>query len=79
MSTEWPIFQSSSKANEDRRTNVKRDFPWNKLECGQSFAVPKSEMKAQTLRPMCSAYGKKLHRKFKMIIHDDTYEVARIA
>lgn len=79
MSTDYPIFQSSPKVKEDRRTNVKRDFPWNAISCGQSFAVPLNEMKAQTLRPMCSAYGKKLHKKFKMIVHDDCYEVARIA
>lgn len=79
MSTEWPIFESSANVSQDRRTNVKRNFPWNVINCGQSFAVPLDEMKAATLRSQCSVMGKKLHKKFKMIIHENAYEVARIA
>lgn len=78
MSNKWPIFESSSKINEDRRTNVKRNFPWNIINCGQSFAVPLNEIKIQTLRSQCSVMGKKLHKKFKVVIHNDCYEVARI-
>ena len=78
MSNEWPIFKSSPKASEDRRTNVKRNFPWNDVECGQSFAVPKSEMKVMTLRSMASVKGKKLKKKFRVVEHEEAYEVARI-
>jgi len=78
MINEYPIFESSPKINEDRRTNVKRNFPWNTINCGQSFAVPLNEMKLITLRSMASAKGKKLHKKFKVVQHETTYEVARI-
>lgn len=78
MSTDYPIFQSSPKIKEDKRTNVKRNFPWNTIESGQSFAVPLNEMKFITLRSMASTKGKKLHKIFKVVQHDDVYEVARI-
>jgi hypothetical protein len=78
MSSNYPIFQSSLKIKEDRRTNVKRNFPWNTIECGQSFAVPLAEMKFITLRSMASVKGKKLHKIFKVVAHNDVYEVARI-
>jgi hypothetical protein len=79
MSNEYPIFDSSPKISEDRRTNVKRDFPWDIVNCGQSFAVPKAEMKLITLRSMASVKGKKLSKKFKVVEHSEVYEVARIS
>ena len=65
MSDNYPIFQSSPKIKEDRRTNIKRNFPWNIIECGQSFAVPLAEMKLITLRSMASVKGKRLNKIFK--------------
>lgn len=78
MTNEYPIFKSSPKVNEIRQTNVKRDFPWDKIDCGHSFAVPIEEMKLITLRSMASVKGKRLGRKFKVVVHIDVYEVARI-
>ncbi len=77
--TDYPIFQSSPKIKEDRRTNIKRNFPWNTIDCGQSFAVQLNEMKFITLRAMASVKGKKLHKRFKVVQHEEVYEVARIA
>lgn len=72
------IFKSSEKLTQIQPKREKRDWPWNKLECGQSFSVELSEIKPETLRPLCSLKGKELGRKFKMIMHEDVYEVGRV-
>lgn len=73
------IFDSSPKMKNARR-GYKRDYPWGKLECGQSFTVPKEDIKLVTLRPMSSNKGREFDppRQFKVVEHDDCYEVGRI-
>lgn len=76
--TEFPILPSSPQLVSNCQIRDKHNFPWDKLECGQSFKVPKEYIKAETLRPMCSLKGKQMNKKFKMIVHDDCYEVGRV-
>lgn len=78
MSDEYPIFQSSPKVHQDRRKILKRNFPWDIIDCGQSFTVAKAEIKESNIRSRCSIQNKLSDKKFKMIIHDDCYEIARI-
>lgn len=72
------IFKSSEKLTNPEPKQAKRNWPWNTLECGQSFAVPKTEIKKETLRPLCSLKGKELNKKFRMTEHDECYEVGRV-
>lgn len=78
MSTDYPIFKSSQKIKEDRRKIVKYNFPWDIIECGQSFTIPIEQIKLITLRSKASVFGKKLNKRFKVAIHDDCYEVGRV-
>lgn len=78
MDNERRIFPSSAKVTETRRISPQHDWPWNTIDCGQSFAVRLDEIKKQTLRPLCSLKGQELKKKFKMVVHDDCYEVARV-
>lgn len=71
----FKIFPSSPELTASGKYN----FPWDTIECGQSFAVPKDEIKLLTLRPMATAKGKKLNKKFRVVEHDDCYEVGRLA
>lgn len=72
------IFKSSEKLTDTKPTRAKRNWPWNTLECGQSFIVPLEEIKQITLRPLCSAKGRELNKKFKMVVHEECYEVGRV-
>lgn len=72
------IFKSSEKLTQIPPKREKRNWPWNSLECGQSFSIPLTEIKAETLRPLCSLKGKELGRKFKMVVHEEVYEVGRV-
>lgn len=72
------IFKSSEKLTQIPPKREKRNWPWKELECGQSFSVPIEEIKDITLRPLCSAKGRELGKKFKMIVHEDVYEVGRV-
>lgn len=60
------------------KSRSKHNFPWNELECGQSFRVPVSYMKKESLRAMCSMKGGELRKKFRLVAHDDHYEIGRI-
>lgn len=71
-------FKSSAKAAQSRRSPNKRDWPWDTIECGHSFRVELHEIKPQTLRPICSIKGRELGKKFRMIQHENCYEVARV-
>ena len=73
--TDYPIYPSSQQLTAKRS---KYDFPWNTIDCGQSFMVDKSLIKGVTLRPLCSIKGKELGKKFKMVEHNDCYEVGRV-
>lgn len=75
------IIQSSERITQDRRKfrNISnRNWPWNLLDCGQSFAVQKDEIKFKTLRSICSIKGKQFGKRFKAVEHDNCYEVGRI-
>lgn len=71
------IFSSSPQLTTPKV--IKHKYPWNELECGQSFAIPKDRIKLLTLRPMATAKGKKLNKKFRVVEHGDCYEVGRLA
>jgi hypothetical protein len=70
------IFTSSPQLTTPKV--IKHKYPWNELECGQSFAIPKDKIKLSTLRPMATAKGKRWNKKFKVIEHADVYEVGRV-
>lgn len=72
------IFKSSEKLTQIPPKREKRNWPWNKLECGQSFSIPLVEIKPETLRPLCSLKGRELNKRFKMVVHNDVYEVGRV-
>jgi len=74
----YQIFKSSERLIKPEPKRPKHDFPWNTVECGESFAVPRDQIKLETLRPLCSAKGKELNKKFRMIVHENCYEVGRI-
>lgn len=69
------IYPSSSLMTKSRK---KHDFPWEQLECGQSFNVPITYMKKESLRALCSMKGGELRKKFRLAVHDSHYEIGRI-
>lgn len=70
------IYNSSPMMKKHK--GLKYDWPWRDLECGQSFDVPKTELKFTTLRAMASQKGSELQRKFRVLEHNDHYEIGRI-
>ena len=67
------IFESSSKLSQ-----VKKDWmAWKTIEIGQSFAVPLDQGKLANLRSKCWAMGKKLNKKFRVVQHENCYEIGR--
>lgn len=74
----YEIIESSEKLTKFEPRKPKRNYPWEKLKCGQSFAIPKSEIKLETIRPIASKKGKQLGKKFKVVEHDNLYEVGRV-
>lgn len=73
------VFPSSEVLINKKHKGLKHDWPWTKLECGQSFKVMFDEIKEATLRARCSQKGGELGKKFRMVKHDDCYEVGRVA
>lgn len=71
----FPIFPSSPQLATKKS---KHNFPFKSLECGQSFSIPKEYIKIETLRPMCSLQGKQLRKRFKIVVHEDVFEVGRV-
>lgn len=74
----YDIFKSSEIVAKTTQSREKWAFPWEALECGQSFAVPKDKIKLTTLRSKASIQGQKLNRKFRVVEHDAVYEVGRL-
>lgn len=74
------IVESSPLMRNKKHRGLKRDWPWQQLECGQSFVVSKDDIKIETLRPMCSQKGRSFNpiRKFRVVEHTNFYEVGRI-
>lgn len=76
------IYPSSDKAKERAliNRNAVEKYPFSKLEVGQSFQVGFKEILQQSLRNQASRVGRKLDRKFVVILHSEEagYEVARI-
>lgn len=72
-------FPISGKLANPQPKPPKYDFPWETVEIGHGFAVSKDEVKLITLRSMCSHKSKLLKKKFRVAIHDDCYEVGRLA
>ena len=73
------IFVSSAKVQE--KPDLRREkyrFPWGKLEVGFSFAVNKTEIKRDSLKSLAYKWGKRNDRLFRVVEHEDVYEVARI-
>lgn len=68
-----------------KKPNVKLtriEYPFDDLEIGTSFKLPKDEANIQSLRVICSRKNKKGPKQFALIEHDATnppcIEVARI-
>lgn len=74
------IFDSSDKIKNARKRLPKYNWPWESLIVGKSFIVPFTDIKLQTLRPICSVKGREFdpRRRFIVAVHDDCYEVARV-
>lgn len=74
-----PVYPASSKILNNRIKKFEPDC--NALEIGQSFSVGMDEMKFATIRAQVSVIGKKLGKKFRVVLHEEhkIYEVARIA
>ena len=69
------IFDSSEKL-----LNVRQDDKiWETLEIKKSFTVPLEQAKLANLRTKCWSMGKKLNKKFRVVQHDNCYEIGRIA
>ena len=58
--------------------NKKYYFPFEKMNEGQSFRVEFNEIKLPVLRSTVSRAATKLKKRFKVVVHDDCYEVACI-
>jgi len=78
-------FPSSTKVHQNPWQNQK--YPWRVVEVGFSFFVrleagitqqAKDKM-VSNLRSQASARGKQLGRKFRVVIHEDGIEIARLA
>lgn len=74
----YEIFKSSEKLAKPEIKKPKRDYPWDILEVGQSFAVNKEDMSLTIARPMCSIQGKLLNKRFRVIEHENVFEFGRL-
>lgn len=78
------IFQSSPQAIEEaKKPKVvvgRQHYPFDKLEPGQSFAVPMAEANVKSLRVRCGQLSKD-GKQFTLVVHKETnvVEVARIS
>lgn len=68
------IFQSSDKLKQMRQI----DRRWETIEIGQSFIIPLNEIKLATLRAKAVNKGNRLNKRFRVIRHENCYEVGRI-
>jgi hypothetical protein len=73
------IHASSPQAmlKKERKT-FEPKYPWRVLTVGQSFSVQFDEMKEKTLINYAYRMGKKLKKRFRVLKHDNCYEVACI-
>lgn len=80
-SDDFKLVESSDRAKQllVGRPSSKK-YPFSDMNVGQSFFIGIDAIKETTIRAYAYTYGKKLHRKFKVVIHRDknTYEIARI-
>lgn len=72
------------KQGERDQAEYNSKYPVKALRVGESFTLPYAGMKPgalQSLRSLASSNGKKLNRKFKVVIHQNynCVEFARIA
>ena len=72
------IFKSSDKLMKIEQKKSKRDYPWDLLEVGQSFAISKEEITMQIARPMCSIQSKLKNKRFRAVEHETVIEIGRI-
>lgn len=72
------IFKSSDKLMKTEPKKPKRDYPWDLLEVGQSFAIPKDEITMSIARPMCSIESKLKNKRFRAVEHETVIEIGRI-
>lgn len=73
------IFKSSDKLMKTEVKKPKRDYPWDLLEVGQSFAISKEEITLSIARPMCSIQGKLKNKRFRAVEHETVIEIGRIS
>lgn len=79
-----PIYTSSPQMTGDAPkpraelgTLIAFNFPFEQLECGQSFAVDFSETSENNIRNIASRNNRN-GKRFKVLKHADCYEVGRI-
>lgn len=70
------IFPSSSMLTAAKSKQSK--YPWAALEVGQSFAVSKDGIKMTTLMALAARYGKRHGKRYRVVAHEDVYEVGRL-
>ncbi len=75
---EYEIVKSSAEL---AAATEAKEMPLERLEVGQSFSVPFSDINENALRLIASRQGKKLNRKFKIKkwAEHSCFEVGRVA
>lgn len=78
------FFDPSEKALETKAVKeavgYKYQAQFEGVPVGKVFIIPMNEIALTTIRPLVSKIGKKLKRKFKLIVHDDMqkFEILRL-
>lgn len=57
----------------------KQKYPWDKLQLTESFTVNKSEVQLNSLLVLASTTGIKQGKRFRVISHDNHYEVGFVS
>ena len=72
----YEIFDSSEQLkNSGGKKSV---YPWHTIPIGKSFTVHKKRITMGALRTLASKTSKRLGKKFRVIEHDNVYEVGRL-
>lgn len=85
MTTNFPFFESSERAktvdNDGAKAQIgKEKYPWRSLPEGKSFIIDTNIVivKLQTMQSAASRWSKKLNRRFRVVMHNNVIEVARL-
>ena len=74
------IFESSPKIKEvPKKFGKEGKYPWKELKIGQSFAInDKASITLISLRSLAYKTGERIKVKFRVIEHENCYEVGRV-